>query len=414
MVNTYLDPKTGTPYDYGVEAFLEIGNAKAFFERFGIDVDAPPEANVTTEYIDFNTGTLVNLSLPTISDQLAAMKKFLEIVDPWTNYLQPGYWDFPQPEHIPQDFLIPYGDFITKYGLQDAVPIIYESTGLGPGNMTRQTTMFELQAFGKYMAEGVLGQIGLVHPAKGGNQALYNAIEQNLAEDVLYTSTVVDASRSRSGVVLTVKNHATGQITVIHARQLLVAIEPTPANIAPLSIEAEEYAVLSKLRYTREYCGIVNNSAFVVPISYSNMAAGAAPDNYLILPDRPFTNTFTWIGENLFHVIIVGDDETTEADAKALAQKNFKTLLKAGRLGEADHGQELDWVAFAVHGPMHARVTPEELKSGFIQQFYGLQGRRSTWWTGGAWSHQLQTTLWEFDETLIPKILANLGNLELA
>ena len=120
MVNTYIDPATGTPYDYGVEAFLDIGNATAFFDRFGVELEPLSQANVTTKYIDFTTGATVNLTLPAIGDQIAAIEKFLSVVEPWTDYLQPGYWNFPAPADIPEDLLIPYGDFITKYGLEDA------------------------------------------------------------------------------------------------------------------------------------------------------------------------------------------------------------------------------------------------------------------------------------------------------
>lgn len=131
MVNTYVDSTTNTPYDYGVEAFLDIGNATNFFQRFGIELGPLTQAKVTTEYIDFDTGALVNITLASLDAQGAALEKFLNIVEPWAEYVQPGYWDLLQPADIPADFLIPYGDFITKYGLEDAVPVIYETTGLG-------------------------------------------------------------------------------------------------------------------------------------------------------------------------------------------------------------------------------------------------------------------------------------------
>ncbi|GAM42415.1 hypothetical protein TCE0_044f16374 [Talaromyces pinophilus] len=410
MVNTYIDPNTGDAYDFGVEAFLDLGNATGFFERFGIETAPLSQTAVTTDYIDFITGEPVNLTTPSWPDQLAAFEKFLSVVEPWTDYLQPGYWNFPEPADIPEDFLIPYGDFITKYGLEAAVPLIYETTGLGLGNMTQATTMFELQAFGTYMAQSLVGQLNSSHPASGGNQALYNAIEKDLGGDVLYNSTVLSSLRTDWGVFLTVQNHVTGQITLVTARQLLLAIEPTPDNVAPFNLDSEEERVLSKFTFTREYTAIVNNSAFVPPMSYSNMAAGAAPDNYLVLPNAPFVNEISYMGgDNLFHVIIVGDDSTTEDDAKALLQQNFETLLQAGRLNETYSGQEIEYVSFSVHGAMHARVSVDDVSAGFFQDLNNLQGQRSTWWTGGAFSCNFQTTLWEFDETLFPKILANLG-----
>lgn len=409
MVNTYIDPTTGTPYDYGVESFLDLGQAKEFFGRFNISLGPVTQPSVTDEYIDFTTGAVVNLTLPSFPDQIAAIQNFLNIVEPWTDYLQPGYWNFPQPADIPADLLLPYGDFITKYGLQDAIPLIYETTGLGLGNMTEAITMFELQAFGTYMAQAFTGQLDSFHPATGGNQVLYTAIEQDLGDDVLYSNTVIQSLRTPWGVFLTTQNNATGQITLITARQLLMAIEPSPNNLAPFNLDANEQTVLSKFTFTREYAGIVNNTAFAPPMAYLNMDAGAAPSNFLVLPNTPFTNEISYLGgDNLFHVIIVGDDTLDEAGAKALMQQNFETLLKAGRLAEPYNGQEINWVTFDVHGPMHARVSLEDVQAGFYQDLYALQGQRSTWWTGGAFSCNFQTTLWQFDETLIPKILANL------
>jgi hypothetical protein len=408
MVDTYIDPETGKAYEYGVESFLDVGNASAFFDRFGIERAPLAFSNVTTDYIDFNTGNSINFTMPPFKNQMAAMQKFLDVVKPWTDYLRPGYWDFPQPEDIPEDFLIPYGDFVTKYGLEDAVPMMFASTGLGVGNMTEVPTMFVLQSFGTHMAESVLGKMDSYAPAHG-NQALYNAVAEDLGDDVLYSSTVIATFRTEFGVFLTVRNNETGQITLITARQLLIAIEPTKDNTAPLGLSWHEHELLSKFTYTREYTAIINNTALEPGMAYFNMPAASAPDNYLILPEASFTNIITYLGgDNLFKVIIVGDNNLDEAGARALLQKDFNTLLSAGEFATTADQRKVDYVTFAVHGPMHARVSVEDVKAGFYQDLYGLQGQRSTWWTGGAFSVNFQTTLWAFDETLFPKILANL------
>lgn len=79
-----------TAYDYGIQALLGIGNTGRFFERFGLKRVPFSYPNVTTEYIDFDTGELVNLTTPSMDAQSAALRKFLDIIDPWTRYLQPG------------------------------------------------------------------------------------------------------------------------------------------------------------------------------------------------------------------------------------------------------------------------------------------------------------------------------------
>ncbi|KAF4152968.1 hypothetical protein CNMCM6936_001105 [Aspergillus lentulus] len=410
MVDSYVDPKTGAPLDYGVKIFIDAGNATGFFDRFGIARGNSYNPTVTTEYIDFRTGDVVNMTLPPFPDQFAAIAKFLEVVEPWEHLMQPGYYDFPQPDAIPEDLLITFGDFVTKHGLEDAAPLIYESTGLGLGNMTRETTLFVLQSFGPSMARAMLGKQGMFVPASGRNQDLYDAVAEHLGDDVLYSSTVVDSWRTPYGVFLTVKNSKTGQITLITARRLLLAIEPTKDNMAPFDLDDNERTVFSKFTYTNEYTGLVNNSAFATNYSYFNLPASAAPDNYLALPNPSFTARIDYLGgDNVFRVTIVGDETLDSAGARRLVQKDFDTLRKAGRLLDAKEGEQVSWVDFSAHGPMHARVSVADLKDGFYQKLYALQGGRSTWWTGGAFSVNFQTTLWQYDELLFPEILKGLN-----
>src|SRR5699024_3506377 len=134
----------------GVESFLDLDGAANFFDRFGVERTPSHKANLSTEYIDFSTGETVNFSVPPIDAQMAALEKLLKIVEPWAEYTQPGYWNFPQPADIPEDLLISFGDFVAKYGLEDAMSLMYQSARLGVGNTARATTMFELQAFGTY------------------------------------------------------------------------------------------------------------------------------------------------------------------------------------------------------------------------------------------------------------------------
>jgi hypothetical protein len=411
MVDTYVGEETGATYDFGVQSFLNVSKAKEFFDRFNISVSSGSSSPILiTDYIDFNTGAEVAFQPPSITAQITAIAKFLDVIEPWESMLQPGYWKFPEPDSIPEDLLIPFGEFLTKYGLEDGAPIIYSTTGLGVGNMSEVATMFVLQSFGWDMARGLTGQMGLFTPTSGGNQALYNAIAKDLGDDVLYSSTVINSRRTSSNVNLTVRNHKTGKITQIVARRLLVAIEPTDDNVAPLDLSPFERGTLAKFTYSNEFAGLVDNSVFNTSYNYFNLPSSAAPDHTLVFQDEPMVANFQYTGlEHLFRVMIIGNKTTTALEAKKLAQASFNTLLRAGRLsGTALQTQKLNWAAFSTHGPMHARVSVDEVKNGFYQDLYKLQGARCTWWTGGAFSVNFQTKLWEFDEGLIPKILEGL------
>ena len=410
MVNTYVDEKTGATYDYGVQSFLNVSKATDFFARFNISIGSGSASpSLITEYIDFNTGKKVDFTPSSSSKQLAAIAKFLKVIEPWESMLSPGYWNFPQINNIPEDFLIPFGEFLTKYGLEDGAPLIYSTTGLGVGNMSEVATMFALQSFGWDMARGMTGQMGLFAPTSGGNQALYNAIAKDLGDDVLYSSTVIDSHRTDFGVSLTVRNHKTNKVTRIVARRLLVAIEPTEVNMKPLDLSPSEWNTLSKFTYSNEFTGLVDNAIFNTSYYYFNLPSTAAPNHPLVFQDEPMVASFQYTGlEHLFRVMVIGNTTSTADEAKVLAQNSFNSLLKSGRLSKPTRDQKLSWAAFSTHGPMHARVSVDQVKSGFFQDLYKLQGARSTWWTGGAFSANFQTQLWQFDDGLIPKILEGL------
>lgn len=227
-------------------------------------------------------------------------------------------------------------------------------------------------------------------------------------DDMLYSSTAIDSHRTDLGVFLTVRNNKTNKITLIIAHRLLVAIEPTEENIKPLDLSPFKQETLSKFTYSNEFTGLVDNAVFNSSFTDSNLPSAAAPDNTLVFQNEPMVPSFEYTGvEHLFRVMIIGNTPSTAEEARALAQNSFNTLLRSGQLSQSAD-KELSWAAFSVHGAMHARVTVGQVRSGFFQDLHRLQRSRSTWWTGGAFSANLQTQLGEFDEDLIPKILADL------
>ncbi|EFY85924.1 FAD dependent oxidoreductase, putative [Metarhizium acridum CQMa 102] len=389
-VDSYVDTKTGTPYDFGVEAFIQAGNATGFFDRLGVRRGRRINIPVNTTYIDFKSGKMLDFAPPPVATQLDALADFLRVVE---------------PSHIPGDLLVPFGDFVSKHGLDNAMPLIYQTTGLGLGNITNAITLFALQAFGASMARSALGLQGAFVPASGRNQDLYDAVATVLGSDVLYASTVVSTLRTKLGVIVTVKHLKSGRLTYIAARALLIAIEPTEDNTGPFSLDPEEKRTLSKFTYTREYTGIIDNTALAANTSYFSLPSNAAPNNYLSYPGPPFTARIDCMGSgHYFRVTVIGDDKLDDQGAKALVERDFKTLLNAHVL-RGSRPEKVHWVAFSTHGPMHARVSVDHVQRGFFQKLYTLQGRRSTWWTGGAWSVNFQSTLWQYDDIIMPMML---------
>ncbi|KAH8672962.1 hypothetical protein BGZ61DRAFT_361961 [Ilyonectria robusta] len=411
-VNTY-DAASGNSYNYGVQSFVDVHGAAEFVnERLGVKTAAPGRTSTTTRYLDFTTGEDVVYSAPTSAQLMAALAKYAEICAQYEDKLLPSFWDFWAPEDIPDDLLLTFGDFVEKYELEALVPTLFKVTGMGLGNVSNVLTIWVMQAFGGPMARSFLGTQSTFVPASGRNQDIYDAFAEKLGEDVMYSATVVSAKRSDEGVLLTVKSNNNQTVTV-KAKRLLLAIEPTESNLAPFNLDDEEHAVFDKFSYSAIGAGIVSNPSLPTGYSLNNLPATASPNNWLVLPELDFTARFDYMGteegegRDYFRVLVIGDGNLDSTGAKELAQTNFNALIKAGAIDTPD-SSELEFVAFAEHGPMHARVSADELKDGFIQDLYALQGLRSTWWTGGAWFAQFQTHLWWYNDILIPKLIENM------
>lgn len=407
-VDSYTDPTTNKPYDFGVMTFVDYGNASGFFDRFEIPVSARENPTLDYLYADFQTGQLIpNYTGPSWDEEVAALETYLAIAEKYENMLVPGYWDFPNASDIPEDLLMNFGDFVEKYNFTDALPLMFSTTGLGMGNILNKMTMPVMQAFGAQMARVVMGTQSSFSPSSGRNQDLFDAIAKFLGDKVFYNTHAINSTRSDDGVTVTVWDVVSGQETIVNAKKLLIAIEPVATKLAAFDLDGYEEEVFSKFQFSREYTGIVSNPSLPTNHSVTNLPYDANYNTYKTFPDFNFTTSFDCVDydSDLFRIIMVGDEQFGPEEAKGLVQRNFKTLAQSGILA-ASNQTDLKFEAFSEHGPMHDSVSGEDLQAGFIQDLLGLQGLRSTWYTGAAFSSNYQTILWQYNEILLPQMLA--------
>ncbi|KAK7736526.1 hypothetical protein SLS53_006957 [Cytospora paraplurivora] len=404
----YTDPDNAKPYDFGVMVFTDYGNASGFFERFNIPVSTKEMPSLNYLYADFKTGQhLSNYTSPSWDEQLAALEAYVSVAEKYEELIVPGYWNFPDASEIPEDLLLNFGDFVEKYNITDALPIIFSTTGLGVGNPLDKITLPVMQDFGAQMGRLLTGAQTSFAPSSGRNQDLYDAIARFLGDKVYCNTRAISSTRSEDGVIVTVRNVLSGQETVVNAKKLLIAVEPVAKKLAAFDLDEHEEHLFSKFQFTREYTAIVSNPSLPTNYSVTNLPYAANDNNYKTYPDFNFTSSFDAVhyDSDLYRIDVIGDENLGPQEAKALAQQNFKTLVESGVL-PASNQTGLKFEAFSDHGPMHDRVSVEELKAGFIQDLLGLQGLRSTWYTGAAFSSNYQTILWQYNEVLLPQLLA--------
>ena len=363
----------------------------------------------TNEYMDFTTGMPVDdYVAPTQDEMFSALQRYHDAIAPYEDMVLPGFFNFPEPESIPEDLLMPFRDFVEKYDLEAAVPQIWDSTAQGIGDTMNVPTLWVIQASGIPMVKALLGYGAAAVPESGRLYDLFEAVAEFLDDDVLYSSTVVSADRHiEKGVTVKVQNED-GDLTCIKAKRLLIAFQPTPENMAPFSPDATENKVIDKLDYSTVFAGILQHPSLEISTAYSGRLPSTGPSNFTEFPVAAQVGRIDYLGgtEDLFQFTAVGTDEDTTESMQALIAKSIDTMIKAGTLSASEG--PLTFPSFANHGKMHPRVTADELRSGFIQEQLALQGHRNTWYTGAAFSAGFSTVLWAYNKVLLPEMVKGL------
>ncbi|SPQ23119.1 64793184-fce7-479e-9a80-41831babc28b [Thermothielavioides terrestris] len=411
--NYYVDPATGKVINVGVQAWMEYKDAFAFPARMNVSTSGSmaftPNAN---QYIDYKTGKPVaNYTAPASADMYAALQRYLDVLEKYEDMVLPGFFNFPEPDAIPEDLLMNFGDFADKYNLSAAVPQIWDSTAQGLADTMHVPTLFVMQASGIPMVKALLGTGAAAVPASGRLYDLYESVANFLGDDVLYSSTVVSATRrdgNNSQAISLGVQGADGKVTCINAKRLLIAIEPTDDNMAPFSLDRTESTVLGRFQYSTVYAGILRHPSLQTLNAYSNRSPAPGSYNYTVFPVAPQVGRIDYLGGtvDLFEFTAVGTEDYTAAEMQALIGQSIDTMIEAGTLPQSNGS--LSFSIFANHARMHARVTADQLRAGFIQDLYSLQGRHNTWYTGAAFSAGFSTVLWEFNKVLLPKVIAGL------
>ncbi|KAK4179112.1 hypothetical protein QBC36DRAFT_86095 [Triangularia setosa] len=412
-VNTFIDPATGRGFDCGVQNWIELGGARAFFERFGVEMQPNVRSTFETVSVDFTNGQqLTNYSPPSAADRTAALQRYVAVAESFLPILEPGWWTFPQPQDIPPDLLLPFQDFVSKHNLTAAVPTFHATTGFGIHDMLGHLSVWFMRSFNVNLARVLLGAETSIVPISRKNQDLYDRILTSLGPDALTSTTVTSTEErsSRKGVTLIVRNSLTGIRTKIVAKRLLYTPIPSEANTSPLDLDREEKSTLSQFDYSASYVGVVSHPSLPLNKSLVNTPISAQPANWPeAIPQYPYNTRFeNYANSSYFRIIAVGDQTFTAAQAKKVIEDSFDKLVEGGVVNRTSPPERLTFHKFEPHGLVSAYVGKEKLEGGFIQRLNGLQGRRGTWYTGASWGVHLSTSLWIFTDTVLERLVADL------
>ena len=152
------------------------------------------------------------------------------------------------PDTIPQDLLLPWGEYIKKYSLQDSAWATTVARPAPPGKLLEIPAIYVFNSFNQVEVSEGSGRENALVSARNNNSELYENAFSELKANTLLNSTVIDASRSTTregGVKLVVKTQ-NGKKLVI-AWQLVLGIPPVLDNMKSFGLDSREQSTLSKI-----------------------------------------------------------------------------------------------------------------------------------------------------------------------
>ena len=397
-VNTYVDPKTGQTYDYGVQLFSNISVVTDYFAHFNIPL-GPPEASASTvaKSVNFETGSLVPNSALIKGNFTAAILEYAEQQAKFPTIFHS--WDIPQP--VPEELLIDFGTFLRKYHLGAFAYTAFDYNQ-GIGNILAQPLLYIFKYFDQQQVHDLLTG-GFVGNGHHDNQQLYDRARAELGANAFLSSDVTKVNRNADGVVEVFVTTPGGQ-KCIKASKLLISIPPKLSNLGFLDLDQQDSSLLGQFNNSYYWDAVLRSTGIPDNTSLNNLNP-AAPFN---LPAMPGIYGYGSTPISGLHTAYYSSphpmsNEEVKTDILATLSK----LRKA--LGYSEPEVATHFVGFHNHAPFELTVSTEAIKSGFYKRFEALQGKSNTWWTGATWLNQASSTLWNFTEyEILPKLIASL------
>lgn len=392
QTETYTDPSSGTKVDYGVQAYHNDTITRNFFARFNIPIAeftfGPPAKPV---YVDFTSGALIESFAPGSlgTDYVAQLDRY--------PYLDNG---FILPNPVSQDLLLPWGEYIDKYSLQDSAWATTVARPAPPGQLLEIPAIYVFNSFNQVEVSEGQGRENAIVSARNDNSELYENALAEIKMHVLLNSTVITANRSTTrttGMKLVVKTPTVNKLIV--AKQLVLGIPPVLDNMNSFGLDSREQSTLSKLEGYPYYAGLVSNTGLSDANIYQDTGANT---KYHVpnLPSFSFFKPTAVAGQFLYWYSALQPTTRTQVESDATAAIN-RLHTVAGTNTTA----KPTFDAFANHTPFHLHVSAQDITNGFYRDMYSLQGYRNTWYIGALFVIG-SSQLWNNTANMLPEIIA--------
>lgn len=182
-VNTFVDTERRQAVETGVMMFQNTSSTLEYLSHLEIPlVDFSTAGGNPPSFANFHTDAKIVTSLPASlpwTNQTAVglqLAQYLDVLGRYP-YIENG---FDLPQSIPDELLMPFGEFIVKYNLE-AISLTAAQFAQGAGNILAQQTIYVLKYFSKGVVSALFPNgIPFVRPASNTNQDIYDRARDKL------------------------------------------------------------------------------------------------------------------------------------------------------------------------------------------------------------------------------------------
>lgn len=170
QVNTYKDPKTGTPFDHGVIVYGNDTISNNFFNYLGVKMGRFGGNIKSDSYADFSTGKIIPAG--TAQNMTG---NYITALGAWRAQLAQYTWlsngtGYHLPETIPDELFMPFRQYAAKYNLGGLMSLL--ATTAQNGDLLDTPTFYMMKWLN--IAQSALKGIS---QADGNNQAICESLQ---------------------------------------------------------------------------------------------------------------------------------------------------------------------------------------------------------------------------------------------
>jgi hypothetical protein len=389
--DSYYGPN-GNVYNVGVQIFYDIPVVAEYFARHGVPLfTAPTNATSSTINADFSLGVAAPAANVNTTELGLAIQRYGEYLAANFSTIYPGYY---LPDPVPEDLYMPWGDFMSKYGLGSIVNLI--NAYIQPAEAWKEPALFPLKLLSLDPLRGITSGFKVTRDVND----LYRSAARILGDSVSYNSSVTSLCRSDSGVEAVVQTPSGVKRFV--AKKLLVATPPVSANFGGWDLVDEETDLFDKFITQQYYAGVIRRSG--MPQATLQNVGFTQPFNIPVLPAL-FNVVPTGFQDNTSVIYYTAHERVEPEAVKADTVATLERLAAGGVIGES---AETEFLVLFDHPNVRMYVSADDVRDGFYSRLYRLQGQRNTYWTGAAWVTQASSPIWDFTKSVVSELLADL------